>query len=69
MRTFLTLLLLFPVIASAQKQEEAEQKVNQGVQLHDQGKYKEALDLYEQALALDKNNLLALSEKAMTLDA
>ncbi|MGO4710441.1 tetratricopeptide repeat protein [Chryseobacterium sp. 2TAF14] len=37
--------------------------------LHDEGKYNEALDKYEEALKLDKNNLLALSEKAMTLEA
>lgn len=63
------LLLLIPIISLSQNKNEAENKVNEGVSLHDQGKYNDALAKYDEALNLDKNNLLALSEKAMTLNA
>lgn len=69
MKSILKLLVLLPILSYSQNREEAEKKVNEGVSLHDQGKYNEALLMYENALQLDKNNLLALSEKALTLNA
>ncbi|WP_210150612.1 tetratricopeptide repeat protein [Chryseobacterium scophthalmum] len=68
MKRFL-LLILFPVFSFSQNKNEAKVKVNEGIILHDEGKYNEALDKYEEALKLDKNNLIAISEKAMTLEA
>ncbi len=68
MKTLL-LLILFPILSFSQNKNEAEIKVNEGILLHDKGKYNDALDKYEEALNLDKNNLFAISEKAMTLEA
>jgi tetratricopeptide (TPR) repeat protein len=69
MKKNLLLLILIPVISFSQNKKDAEIKVNEGITLHDEGKYIEALNKYEEALNLDKNNLLALSEKALTLEA
>lgn len=68
MKRFL-LVILFPILSFSQNKNEAEIKVNEGIALHDEGKYNDALDKYEEALKLDKNNLIAISEKAMTLEA
>ena len=38
--------------------------IEEGVKLHDQGKYQEAIAKYEAVLAVDKNNLHAMAEKA-----
>ena len=65
----LLLLILFPILGFSQNKNEAEVKVNEGIAFHNEGKYNEALDKYEEALKLDKNNLIAISEKAMTLEA
>ncbi|MFL9833228.1 tetratricopeptide repeat protein [Chryseobacterium terrae] len=65
----LLLLIFFPIFAFSQNKEEAEIKVNEGIILHDEGNYNAALAKYDEALNLDKNNLLAISEKAMTLEA
>ncbi|MCL9804951.1 tetratricopeptide repeat protein [Flavobacterium amniphilum] len=69
MKKLFIILTLLPVLAYSQKREEAENKVQEGVTLHDEGKYDHALKVYEEALTLDKDNLLALSEMAMTLNA
>jgi len=69
MKNIVKLLILLPILSYSQNKEEADKKVNEGVSLHDQGKYNEALLMYEDALKLDKNNFLALSEKALTLNA
>ena len=61
MKTLL-LLILFPILSFSQNKNEAEIKVNEGILLHDKGKYNDALDKYEEALNLDKNNLFAISE-------
>ncbi|MCA6065671.1 tetratricopeptide repeat protein [Chryseobacterium sp. RG1] len=68
MKKNLLLLLFIPIISFSQNKTEAEIKVNEGIVFHDQGKYNEALNKYDEALSLDKNNLFALSEKAMTLE-
>lgn len=69
MKKLLVITFFISCIAYSQNKDEAEKKVNEGVLIHDQGKYNEALEVYNYALKLDKNNLLALSEKAMTLNA
>jgi len=72
MKTFKTLLLLL-VIASgaafAQNNEDAKALVRQGVQLHDQGKYAEAIEKYNEALKIDPGNLYADFELSYTLFA
>ena len=61
------ILSLFSNIAFAQKKEAAEKLVNEGVAYHDKGDYEGAIARYDKALILDKDNLLAMSEKAFTL--
>lgn len=65
----LWLLIFFPILGISQNKNAATIKVHEGVMLHDEGKYDEALIRYNEALVLDKDNLIALSEKAMTLEA
>ncbi|MFL5730998.1 MAG: tetratricopeptide repeat protein [Cytophagaceae bacterium] len=67
-RFFLVLLLPFLCLnLSAQNKEEAEKIVEEGVALHDQGQFEAAIAKYDKALELDKDNLTALAEKALTL--
>jgi len=65
----LLLLLLFTMcsVLYGQQKELAEKLVGEGVALHDKGDYVGAMAKYDEALGLDKNNLYALAEKAMTL--
>ena len=61
------LLLIFPLFSTllfAQQKEVADRLVNEGVDLQDKGEVDSALANYKQALLLDKDNLLALSEMA-----
>ncbi|MEP6676199.1 MAG: tetratricopeptide repeat protein [Ferruginibacter sp.] len=51
----------------SQQKEEAEKMVNEGIAYHDKGDYEGAVSRYDKALSLDKNNLLALAEKAFSL--
>ncbi len=69
MKRFFTISVLFSILNFAQQKAEAESKVNEGITLHDSVKYNEAIVKYDEALNLDKNNLLALTEKTMTLEA
>ncbi len=43
--------------------------LNEGVALHDQGKYTEAIDKYKASYQLDSNNVALYSEMAMTYSA
>ena len=64
------LLLLFPIISNilfAQHKEEAEKLVDEGIAYHDKGDYQAAISKYNRALELDKDNLMALAEKAFSL--
>ena len=69
MKNILSLLcfVFLSVSVLAQKPEEADVLTNKGIELHDKGDYAGAIALYDQALELDKDNLFAMSEKALTL--
>jgi tetratricopeptide (TPR) repeat protein len=69
MRMYSILSVLIPIVSIGQNPVEAERLVQIGIESHDKGDYKDAIIKYDQALKLDKNNLLALSEKAITLNA
>jgi Tfp pilus assembly protein PilF len=58
--------LLWVSDLSAQNKIPIDSLLNQGVQLHDAGKYEEAIALYDQILKQDPDHLLALSEKALS---
>ncbi|MEX0968404.1 MAG: tetratricopeptide repeat protein [Bacteroidia bacterium] len=64
--TILFLLLCFPILELAAQKEEVLSLVREGISLHDQGKYDEALVKYEEALKLEENDYTALSEIAIT---
>jgi tetratricopeptide (TPR) repeat protein len=66
----LILLVVFALMGNilfAQDKQAAENLVNEGIPFHDKGDYAGAITRYDKALALDKDNLLALTEKALTL--
>jgi Tfp pilus assembly protein PilF len=60
-------LVLFSNLIFAQNKEEADKMVARGVPYHDKGDYDGAIKRYDSALAVDKDNLLTLAEKAFTL--
>lgn len=65
------LILLFALVSTglyAQQKEKAEELVGEGVKLHDREQYDAVIAKYDEALRLDKDNLLALVEKAFTLE-
>lgn len=68
-KTFLMVLplLLCSTFIFGQQKEAAEQLVNEGVAQHDKGDFEGAIAKYNKALELDKDNLFALAEKAMSL--
>jgi tetratricopeptide (TPR) repeat protein len=55
--------------AYAQQPEAAQKLIDEGVDLHDKGEYDRAIASYDQALSLDKDNLTALTEKSLSLNA
>jgi Tfp pilus assembly protein PilF len=61
--------LFTPSLVPAQDPVGAKALVEEGVELHDEGKYKDAIKKYDKALKLDQDNLEAMAEKAMTLNA
>lgn len=63
----LLILLLSVSICIAQNKVEAEKLVEEGIPYHDKGDFEGAINKYDKALELDKNNILALSEKAFSL--
>jgi tetratricopeptide (TPR) repeat protein len=61
-------MLLFVITISAHAQtNDAQMLVKQGIQLHDQGKYPEAIDKYQQALKLEPHNMQAEFELAFSM--
>lgn len=68
MRVKTLLLFLFFSAAYAQNKADAEKLVDEGIELHDKGDYDGAIGKYNKALEIDKDNLLALSETALTLN-
>lgn len=65
------LVLVFSLVcytlSFGQQKEEAEKLVEEGIAYHDKGDFEGAIAKYDKALELDKDNLLALAEKAMSL--
>jgi tetratricopeptide (TPR) repeat protein len=64
------LILMFALtcnISFGQNKVEAEKLVDEGTAYHDKGDYDGAISRYDKALELDKDNLLALAEKAFSL--
>ena len=67
-KSILILLLSFiGNLSIGQNKEAAEKLVDEGVAYHDKGDYEGAISRYDKALELDKDNLLALTEKAFSL--
>ncbi|SFI51598.1 tetratricopeptide repeat protein [Halpernia frigidisoli] len=69
MRKFYYLIVLFSTLLYSQDKIEAGKKVEEGISFHDAGKFNEAIAKYDEALNLDKDNLFALTEKAMSLES
>jgi Tfp pilus assembly protein PilF len=70
MKKIAILLLTLSInITFSQKKAEAEKLVDEGIAYHDKGDYDGAINKYNQALELDKDNLVALAEKAFTLNS
>ena len=63
------LLSLLPILSFSQNNDAAKKIIYEGIKLHDEGKYSEAIEKYNEALKLDKDNHFALTEKAMSLEA
>lgn len=55
--------------AYAQNDQTVKDLITEGVALHDKGDFAGAIAKYDQALKLDRDNLYALSEKAISLTA
>lgn len=68
-KTFFLLLLTSCLSSLAQNKKEAENLVDEGIIYHDKGDYSGAINKYDLALELDKNNSFALTEKANTLNS
>lgn len=64
---FIQALLLICSLAFGQNKSGAEKLVDEGVAYHDKGDFNGAISRYDKALELDKDNLLALTEKAYSL--
>jgi tetratricopeptide (TPR) repeat protein len=69
MKPFISFLFLafMSLNAGAQDAAAAQKLVKQGVEFHDAGDFKAALECYDKVLKLDKNNTDALYEKSFTL--
>ena len=66
MKRFLFLLAAFTFSALAFSQGEIDRLVDEGIKLHDEGKYEAALKKYDSAISLNKNHYLANYEKSYT---
>ena len=61
-------IVAMPSLAWGQTQPTFDELMDKGVNLLDQGKYAEALELFDQALEIDPNNIHGLSNKGTTLN-
>lgn len=61
------MLTLMCNITFGQNKEEAEDLVSEGIAYHDKGDFDGAISKYDKALELDKDNLFAYTEKALSL--
>lgn len=59
--------MLWVTLGFSQNKTAADDLVMEGIELHDNGDYKGAIAKYDKALAIDKDNLFALTEKAYSL--
>jgi tetratricopeptide (TPR) repeat protein len=69
MRNFLLILIfgMFIGVIHAQDRDGAEKLVSEGLKRHEKGDYVGAIAKYDQALKLDKDNLMAMAEKGISL--
>lgn len=69
MKRLMLLLSLVSVTTGVMSQQviEADRLVTKGIKYHDRGDFERAISLYDSALLIDKDNLDAMGEKAMTL--
>lgn len=67
LKVILVLFVSFPLLA--QQSNEIDAFIAKGIELHDQGKYQEAIKLYDKALDIEPQNKVALVEKALTLSS
>lgn len=63
----LLIITFFSSLSYGQNKEAADKLVDEGVTYNDKGEYEKAIAIYNRALNLDKDNLLALAEKALSL--
>jgi tetratricopeptide (TPR) repeat protein len=68
-KALFTIVLLFTAIPSFAQNDDAKNLVKQGIALHDEGKYPEAIAKYQQAIKLDPANSMAQYELAYSLAA
>lgn len=66
-RLILLLLVCNTIFAYSQQVIEAERLINKGIACHDRGDFERAISLYDSALLIDKDNVDAMAEKAMSL--
>ena len=64
---FIHLLCISFIATHAQDLNSIDSLLKEGVYLHDQGEYDAAILKYEEALALDSDNITVLAEKAFSL--
>lgn len=58
--------LVKPTLTLKQSDKTQEELISKGVEYHDKGMYKEALDMYKKVLKLNPDNVSAMSEMAFT---
>ena len=67
MRKIILSFFLIVFTAAAIAQTESDQKINEGIELHDKGEYESAIRKYDEVLKSDPGNTRALYEKSYSL--